>query len=230
MTILALALYGSRARGDNSEQSDVDLFAITDEHEYRMMVNGKINVACYPFPLALERAAEGDLFILHICSEAKELYQSFGELNELKSTFCYKENYFLEVSRASDLAWFLVESGSDFRNFTLLNKRIAWCVRTILIAKSAQTKDPCFATSKLVEFSGMQHTVMLIEGKNSTLFQPELIERLIEFLKKMGMPRPNVKKSKALTEYSNIFKATSNSMGLKTLRSIQGDAAAENYA
>ena len=229
MAILALALYGSRARGDNSEQSDVDLFAITDDDKYRMMVNGKTNVACYPLPLALERAAEGDLFILHICSESKELYESLGELNELKSTFRYKENYFLEVSQASDLAWFLVDSGPDFRNFTLLNKRIAWCVRTILIAKSAQMRIPFFAASKLVEFSGMPDTAILIDGKNSNSFRPELIEKLIIFLNAIGAPRPNANKDKALTDYFNLFKVTSNSMGLKTLRAIQGDTSAENY-
>lgn len=229
MAILALALYGSRARGDNSKKSDVDLFAITDDPEYRMLVNGNTNVACYPLSLALERAAEGDLFILHICSESKKIYESFGELNELISTFRYKEDYILEISHASDLAWFLVDSAPDFRNFTLLNKRIAWCVRTILIAKSAQIKKPCFAASKLVEFSGVPHTANLIDGKNSTSFRPELIEKLIDFLNSIGAPRPSSRKCTDLTDYLTLFKATSNSMGLKTLNSIQGDSTAENY-
>lgn len=229
MTILALALYGSRARGDNSEQSDVDLFAITDDHEYRMIVDGKTNIACYPLSLALERAMEGDLFILHICSEAKELYSPLGELNDLKSAFCYKDNYFREISQASDLAWFLADSGPNFRNFTLLNKRIAWCVRTILIAKSAQIKKPYFAASKLVELSGMPQTAMLIDGKNSISFRPELIEQLVCFLKISGASRPEIGSANILTEYSNLFKKSGNSMGLKTLRSIQGDSAAENY-
>lgn len=229
MAILALALYGSSARGDNNELSDVDLFAITDDDEYRMLVDGKINMACYPLPLALERAKDGDLFILHICTEAKEIYAFSGEFQQLKTTYCYKETYSREIAHASDLAWFLVDTGSHFRNFTLLNKRIAWCVRTILIAKSAEIKTPCFAASDLSTFSGTPHTALLIDGKNSVIFRPELLEYLVVFLNIHASARPVIKGDKMLNEYSLLFKSSGNSMGLKTLLSIQGDAAAENY-
>lgn len=229
MAILALALYGSSARGDNNELSDVDLFAITDDDEYRMLVDGKINMACYPLPLALERARDGDLFILHICTEAKELYAFSGEFQQLKTAFCYKETYSREIANASNLAWFLVDAGSNFRNFNLLNKRIAWCVRTILIAKSAEIKMPCFAASELSKFSGVPHTAMLIDGKNSVIFRPELLENLVVFLNINAAARPVINGDKMLSEYSLLFKSSDNSMGLKTLLSIQGDTAAENY-
>jgi hypothetical protein len=229
MAILALALYGSSVRGDDNELSDVDLFAITDDDEYRMLVEGKINTACYPLSLALERARDGDLFILHICTEAKELYAFSGEFQQLKTTFRYKKNYSREIAHASDLAWFLVDTGSHFRNFTLLNKRIAWCVRTILIAKSAENKMPCFAASELSTLSGSPYTAMLIDGKNSVIFRPELVEYLVAFLNVSATARPAIKGDNILSKYSLLFKYSGNSMGLKTLLSIQGDTAAEHY-
>ena len=68
MAILSLALYGSRARGDFNNFSDIDLFAVTNEDHYKMIVDGSSNLACYPEKLALQRADSGDLFIFFAMS------------------------------------------------------------------------------------------------------------------------------------------------------------------
>ncbi|OOH80392.1 hypothetical protein BOW65_10965 [Pseudomonas koreensis] len=229
MAILALALYGSRARGDSNEHSDIDFFAITDDSDYKMMVTGNTNIACYPLSLAVERAKDGDLFVLHICLEAKELYSTNSELSDLRDLFQYKNDYEREISMASDLAWFLVESGSNFRNFTLLNKRIAWCVRTILIAKSAEARSAVFSSLELAKFSGTSRTAKLIQGKNETIFRPELIRELALFLQSFGKPKPNLSGTSKIDGYAWLFAQSENIMGLKTLQSIQGDATSENY-
>jgi len=229
MAILALALYGSRARGDSNEHSDIDFFAITDDRDYKMLVTGNTNVACYPTDLAIARAKDGDLFLLHICLEAKEIYSTNSEISNLRETFQYKESYDREISMASDLAWFLVDSGASFRNSVLLNKRIAWCVRTILIAKSAEARSAVFSSRELAIFSGSARTATLIQGKNETSFLPLLTKELALFLQSFGKPKPKITSENDFNGYARLFEDTENIMGLKTLQLVHADIISENY-
>lgn len=228
MAILSLSIYGSRSRGDHSESSDVDLFAITNEKYYKMVVNGITNIACYPKSLAVQRAGEGDLFMLHLCEEAKELYHSDYSLSQLKDEFRYKNSYSHEITCASHLAWYLIDFNSGVRNALLINKRIAWCVRTILIAKSAETRNPVFSTNGLVEYSGMQNVYNLIDLKDSHEFNLNSVTLLKDFLKSNGLKRPSVT-IKSTKSYQDLFLMTNNIMGIKTLEAIDRDGSLCGY-
>jgi len=228
MAILSLSIYGSRSRGDHSESSDIDLFAITNEEHYKMVVNGVTNIACYPKDLAVQRANEGDLFMLHLCEEAKELYHSDFSLSQLKDEFNYKSSYSHEITCASDLAWYLIDFNKDARNLFLINKRIAWCVRTILIAKSAEGRKPVFSTKGLVAFSGVKEVYDLVSIKDSHEFNLKSAALLESFLKLMGLKRPTmiIKNTKS---YQDLFLMTNNIMGIKTLEAIDRDGSLCGY-
>jgi hypothetical protein len=229
MSILALALYGSRARQDQHPDSDVDLFAITDESEYRMIVQSNVNIACYPRPLALQRAENGDLFMLHIVREAKTLLDISGEMDVIRDIFKYKDSYESEIRAASDIAWFLCQSDGEFRNYALFNRRVAWCVRTMLIAKSAEMKCPYFSTRQLGEFSGSREAVFLIENKANEKYSSNSVSYLRKFLSEFGRRAPLLESDAADLDYANYFASSGNVMGLKTLSALRGSLSGDAY-
>ncbi|MBL0868685.1 nucleotidyltransferase domain-containing protein [Pectobacterium carotovorum] len=229
MAILTLTIYGSRSRGDYTNSSDIDLFAITDEDHYKMVIEGKTNLACYPKGLAEQRAMNGDLFILHICREAKEIYGDGFYLNYLKNIFKYKPNYHHEKNNAAELAWSLIDLSSKFRNVLLLNRRIAWCVRTILIASAAESREPIFSKESLVEYSGSKLVDGLISLKDSSVFNRTCMSELERLLISLGFYRPTLP-SVNLNTYRDRFLVTDNEMGLKTLMSLATDDTSLGYS
>ncbi|KAB0657131.1 nucleotidyltransferase domain-containing protein [Burkholderia diffusa] len=229
MSILALALYGSRAREDQQPESDVDLFAVTADADYRMIVQNNINIACYPRALAINRASTGDLFMLHIVREAKTLLDTGGEMDVLRQSFKYRDNYKPEIIHASDVAWFMLDNAGSFRNYAFFNKRVAWCVRTILIALSAEARNPVFSAKLLGEFSESHDAFQLICAKSSAQYNPACLQSLALFLRRFGHPNPVADTWRDATGYALHFSRTNNVMGLKTVAAIRGSASAEEY-
>jgi len=216
MSILALALYGSRAREDSDKDSDVDVFALSTEPTYRMIIQNKLNIACYPESLAMKRAREGDLFILHITKEGKIIYDTSAYFQKLKNEFRYKDSYAKEVTDASELGWMLINIATNLSNFTLLNRRIAWCVRTILIAKSAEQKEPCFSAQNLCDFFGNSDIYTLIKNKNNDSFDETIIKNFRNFIDFFGTQSTILVQRPDMSAYQDHFKKTNNIIGLKT--------------
>lgn len=70
-----------------------------------------------------------------------------------------------QIGQASDLRWFLVRFGRTMRKGSVVNRRIAWCVRTILIGRFAERGEPVFSIDKLsasTELSSVQHLIRLM--------------------------------------------------------------------
>src|SRR6516225_10395691 len=68
----ALFLYGSHARGDAEETSDVDVLQVTPSHTAPYTV-GRVNVTCYTLEQLLRLARHGSLFARHLVEEALPL-------------------------------------------------------------------------------------------------------------------------------------------------------------
>nr|WKF55579.1 hypothetical protein HUO10_000023 [Paraburkholderia busanensis] len=224
MAILSLALYGSRARHDEDAQSDVDLFAISDDDQYQMIVQSKTNIASYPRELALERAKQGDLFMLHIVSESKTLYDTNNELLTLKNSFVFKNSYLPEIKFASDIAHMLIDHANTSNNYSFINKRIAWCVRTILIAQAANERLSIFSAARLAEFSKSPLTLPLIKGKNNNEFKSNALRDFGLFITQFGTAESLQRHQKSLSDYSDLFSKSQNIMGTKTLTMLQNSA------
>lgn len=165
MNTKCLALYGSCARGDDTSQSDIDFFTIHDENEYRMLVKGRLNFAMYPMNKAIEIMQNGSLFALHIKCEGKPVLNA-PLFNSLINNFKYKDSYKDEIITATILANFIVKNSKKIRNQKLMNKNLAWCIRTILIAKSAENRTPLFSKKLL---SSAYHNEIISEEEVSSL-------------------------------------------------------------
>lgn len=225
MSILSLILYGSCARGDNNPSSDVDIFALTTEGDYRMTVSSKVNVALYPKSLAESMCENGDLFMLHIVQEGKVIFDSQGSHARLVNAFKYRPSYEDDIVKASDLGWALHDLARGSRNFTMINRRIAWCVRTILIARSAQERRPVFSARLLEEYSNDASAAALISNKDADLHSPGAIPHLASFLRRWGRPRP----VEEVEDYLAHFSRTGNVVGTKTLRFLSSESISFGY-
>lgn len=229
MAILSLVVYGSRAREDHSTDSDTDLFAITDDHRYEMIVEGTTNIACYPLPQAVSRAEGGDLFFMHIALEAKAIYDPSGMFDKVKNSFVQKENYAVEISNASDLGYALVAQAKKIQDYYLLNKRLAWCLRTILIARSAERGCPRFSKEGLAEVFEDRGLIDLIALKDCENFSAKAYPRFYSSFVKYGRS-PD---SQMPTDFSDLmayFLKHDNMMGLKTARLLNADIEFDGYA
>lgn len=228
MNIASLIIYGSCARGDNVSTSDVDLLSFVSEGGYRMIVQNKINLALYPRTDAFKMTRTGELFMLHIVREGRALIDFDADFEKLKAEFRFKPSYQTEIEHATALGWALIQLGKNVKNFALVNKRIAWCVRTILIAKAAEREEAIFATQALAQFANDLSITNLIENKNSSSSNLMIYRPFQEFLKKWGSSKVNTKLMN-LMDYRNQFQQSGNVVGLKTLKAFQGDAAFERY-
>jgi predicted nucleotidyltransferase len=228
MNVASLIIYGSCARGDNVVTSDVDLLSLTSEGEYRMIVQNKINLALYPKSDAFEMARTGELFMLHIVREGRALIDFDADFEKLKSDFRFKTSYGAEIANATSLGWALIKLGREVKNFALVNKRIAWCIRTILIAKAAEREEAIFSTQALARFANDPSIANLIENKNSSISNQRIYKPFQEFLEKWGGAKttPN---SMNLMDFKKQFEKSGNIVGLKTIKAFQGDLEFERY-
>ena len=144
MPVVATLLFGSLARADESEGSDTDLLMVNLDNETRHVSVGHLSLFLYPWHKLEHDARNGDLFVCHIVREAKPLLDPDGYLPKLKEAFRFRSDYVAEIARATDFGWYLVRFGEDL-NSNLQAKRALWCIRTILIARSAERRDPVFA-------------------------------------------------------------------------------------
>ena len=212
-----MLLFGSHARGDQDSRSDTDLLLITQEDSQRHVVKGHLSTSLYSFENLRDRAKNGDLFVGHIVREAKAIYDPGGQLNVLQSEFRLRRSYDDEIQRATDLGWFLIDHGASMINASLVNKRIAWCVRTILISRSAESGNPVFSASSLAEFARSRFVLTLIKNKDEEIVIIDILRSLEVVLANFGGER-TFKKRGGYTDYRKRFVDTRNHVGLGTLK------------
>ena len=228
MPILSLIVYGSRARKDNTVDSDTDLFAITDDARYEMIIEGNTNIACYPLPLAISRAKGGDLFFMHIVLEAQVIYDPTNAFSAIKRNFIKKKNYTAEITNASELGYALVAYAKHMQDYYLLNKRLAWCLRTILIARSAEMGRPTFSKEGLASLFQDQGLAELISLKDSPNYAAKAYPEFHTAFTKHGID-PDKSMPTDISDLVEYFSARENSMGLKTARLLSHDMELEGY-
>lgn len=214
MTIAAVALYGSQARGDAVSGSDVDLLMITDDDRARHVSMGTLSIYIYPWTSLLRDAQAGDLFLCHIVREARSLHDPENRLGYLANAFRFKPDYSDEIRKASDLAWYLANF-PDTLDGALGAKRVAWTVRTILIARAAERHSPCFAADALAAFSELPLVGTLIGRKDEGRIAEDTPDLLVRFLHRYGVPAPIRDGSPA--DYRAYFAVEGNDVALKTL-------------
>lgn len=193
----------------------MDILGITFEQRTRHVEMGIISLYLYPWTHLLDAARRGDLFLCHIVNEAKPLHDPEARLEQLGGAFVFKESYAEEIRKASDLGWYLATC-PEVLTAPSVAKRIAWCVRTVVIARSAEQHMPCFAASALSEFSGSDAVRELISRKDDERVEVSSPELLREFLIEFGTPEPFRNGSTSVYRY--YFEKSENDVALQTMR------------
>jgi predicted nucleotidyltransferase len=223
MSVVATLLFGSVARSDHEERSDTDLLLINLDDETRHVSVGHASIFLYPWLRLKLDAKEGDLFACHLAYEAKAISDPQGYLSKLKKSFRFKSNYQSEIARASELGWFLARFGEGL-NSALQAKRILWCVRTILIARSAELRDPVFAPKLLAGRAKSDAARDLLSNRHDRRDEASLRYSLRVFLTEETKVESFHERA-GREAFARRFKETSNQVALQTLRQEENSQA-----
>jgi hypothetical protein len=225
VSIVAALLFGSLARNDSAFGSDTDLLMISMLDETRHVSIGHLSLFLYPWEKLERDAREGDLFVCHLVYEAKPLLDPHGYLPSMKQTFCFRESYQSEIARAVEFGWYLAAYGGDL-NPALLAKRALWCVRTILIARSAEQRTPIFAPSRLAEGTHSPAGQYLLRRRRDKRASNETQRLLRKFLEQeIGLDQTLATAERDF--FDALFAETANKVALQTLR--QEEASHSEY-
>lgn len=216
MPVVATLLFGSVARSDHVEASDTDLLMVNLDDETRHVSVGHASLFLYPWLRLKLDAQEGDLFACHLAYEAKAIIDPEGYLPKLKESFRFKSDYQSEIARATELGWFLARFGEGL-NSALQAKRILWCVRTILIARSAELRDPVFAPHLLAARAKSEAARELLSKRHDQRDDAALRRSLRMFLMQETKAEPFHKQA-GRAAFARRFRETSNKVALQTLR------------
>jgi hypothetical protein len=216
MPVAATLLFGSLARADQTEGSDTDLLLIGLEEEIRHVTVGHLSLFLYPWSQLERDARDGDLFVCHIVQEAKPLIDPDGYLKRLQQAFQYRQSYSEEIARATDFAWFLARFGTEL-NPQLFLKRALWCVRTILIARSVEARQPVFAPARLADTLSSVPARNLLLDRRTARDRAAVQEALRDFIvRDQAGDRWLASINRAA--FIERFEITANKVALQTLR------------
>jgi predicted nucleotidyltransferase len=224
--VVGLALFGSRARGENGPQADVDLLGVTaaPSEAIPAAVHGQVRLSCYPLVHLVRRAEAGDLFVLHVAREAVVLFDAGDVFERIQRSFRYRDDYDREVRLASDLGWFLVRHADRFRSGPALSSRIAWCTRTILIARSAVERRPVFAAAELARLADDPVVERLIGDRGAPGVHAVVLEHFGDVLRRFGATPPP---ERTFDEQRRAFLEDRNAAGLAALAVLVGTGASQ---
>lgn len=214
MPLWSMALFGSRARGDDDPTSDVDILFITNEEKPRLINSSRMSCSFYPSAYLIAKAKEGDLFILHLVREAKVIFDEKMDFAAMTKAFRLKKSYGQEIEKASSLGRFMLRYGEGYEDAELVNRRIAWCVRTILIARAAEEGKSIFAADALADFAGTQSVGQLIRNKAAPVLHIPVMKNFSAFLDDWG--QSGIDRKATADAYLQHFRRTDNSIGLRT--------------
>jgi hypothetical protein len=217
MSVKAVWLFGSRARKDQSRGSDTDLLLVGSEGKHRNVSIGHLSMFFYPWEKLLEDAQDGNLFTCHLVREAAPIYDPERFLGKLDDTFVLRRSYAAEIQQASDLGWFLDRHGSEIRP-TVVVRRMTWCIRTILIARSAEAGNPVFAPEALAQLARSNEARELLVERRQRRADATMRQKFRLFLMKEAMPLP-FEEICSVSQFEERFCMSGNRVGLQTISS-----------
>lgn len=180
-SVAAILLFGSRARRDEGRGSDTDLLLIVADGEPRHHSWDNFSTFLYAWPKLLADAEAGDLFVCHLVREAKAVFDPSDRLGQLRAAFRLRRDYAELIQQAGDLGWFLDRFGQEL-NSGIVARRMIWCARTLLIAKSAESGHPIFSPNALAAFSTSPIAPELLAARHQRRVDATLRARFRRFL------------------------------------------------
>lgn len=217
MTVSAIWLFGSRARNQQSRGSDTDLLLVGSENRTRHVSVGHLSMFFYTWEKLVRDAQEGNLFTCHIVREAVPVYDANGILERLRENFTLRRSYATEIQQASELGWFLDRYSSELPT-TIVARRMIWCIRTILIARSAETGTPVFSPEALMQFARSFAARELLTERHQRHADAAMRHKFRLFLREEAMPLPFAD-SWSMDEFEDRFQSTENHVALQAMHS-----------
>jgi hypothetical protein len=163
----ALFLYGSHARGDALETSDVDVLQVTPTHTAPYAV-GPVNVTCYTLDQLLRLARRGGLFARHVVSEALPLVDPQDVLGTLRSAYVPLPDYHETKGEVRGCAPLLDVTNYQFNeNADGLCSLTSYLIRTYLYATAFDHGAKSFAMGNVLNLLGQQRASVILSGLRS---------------------------------------------------------------
>jgi hypothetical protein len=150
----ALFLYGSYARGDADDTSDVDVLQVTPSHTAPYAV-GRFNITCYTFDQLLRLARRGGLFARHLVEEALPLADPQDLLGALKSAYVAPQTYRGVRNEVCGCAPLLDVEECEFNDYAEgFSSLVSYLVRTYFYASAFEQGARSFAMGQVLELLG----------------------------------------------------------------------------
>jgi hypothetical protein len=136
------------------------------------------------------RARAGDLFVYHLVSEGRVVYESEPAFAAVIRAFALRADYSREIGLASDVGWFLLHHRGRAAGGARVSARLAWCTHTMLVARAATQGVPVFSTAGLAEFAGSDDVAVVLESKRCAQVPDDVVESFRRVLRRFGRPEP----------------------------------------
>ena len=227
MRTLALILFGSYARGTQNLSSDIDLLAITDGPRARKRTFGNTELQFVNTEDMSAMANRGDLFALHLAFEGVPIADEHGAFRSFKSKLRIRSDYEIEKQHSVDLASYLIMYGRNARTSGLVNKRLAWCIRTYCIAILAEQGRMIFSPEGISNAFPSEAIRSLITSRRSEHSDDVRFELVREFFEFFDL-EPLIEDSEE--NYLSKFLLSSNHVGLATMKEMaEGEQSQSAY-
>jgi hypothetical protein len=173
----ALFLYGSYARGDAEETSDVDVLQVAAVHTAPYAV-GRLNVTCYTHDQLLRLARSGGLFARHLVEEALPIADPQDLLGTLKSAYVAPRSYLDVRNRVCGCVPLLdVEEREFNENAKGLSALVNYLVRTYLYASAFDQGARSFAMQHVLDLLGKDEARVTLSAVRQHNYQAFVVAR-----------------------------------------------------
>jgi hypothetical protein len=160
----ALFLYGSHARGDAQEASDVDILQVTPTHSAPYAI-GRVNVTCYTLEQLLRLARQGALFARHVVEEALPLADPSDLLGTLRSAYVSPSDYRGVKREVCGCAPLLDVTELQFsENAKGVSSLVSYLIRTYLYATAFDHGAESFAMGPVLDLLGQQRASLILSN------------------------------------------------------------------
>jgi hypothetical protein len=183
----ALFLYGSHARGDAREGSDIDVLQVTPTHTAPYAV-GQVNVTCYTLEQLLRLSRQGGLFARHLVEEAVPLADPHHLLGVLRSAYVPPPDYERPRREVRGCAPLLDVSDVQFsENSDGMSSLVSYLIRTYLYATAFDSRAKSFAMGHVLGLLSQQSASIILSDVRSQRSFPSFVAARAFFEKLAGI-------------------------------------------